>query len=411
MKVQEALEKIQRPWLSRISRSLAQGEEVREDFESLLRKFFQLLIQSVNTGNSSWMDDLLKDWVSARTQTDLESHDTSLPAILNQIYWITFETGRENLTERDALALQESIMPVFLHSFEYAVHLEMNSNIQHISQELEEANNNLQRLDKSKSDFIAIAAHELKTPLTLIDGYAAMLRDIVGRKIEADQVDLLLRGIDTGTRRLREIIDDMIDVSLIDNDLLSLNFQPLWMANLISSCKSEFNEVISERGLEFEIERFEGSEEMIFGDVARLFQAFRNLISNAIKFTPDGGRIHVGGRKLPGFLEIIVSDTGIGIDLDDHALIFEKFGQLGKVSLHSSGKTKFKGGGAGLGLSITKGIVEAHGGSIWVESPGYDEILCPGSTFHVLLPVLSTPPNPKFTNLYFPVSNENREDG
>jgi len=410
MKIQESLDKIYRPWLIRISRSLAHGEEVREDFESMLQQFFQLLTQSVNTGNSSWMDDLLEEWVSARTQTDLESRDTSLPVILNQIYWITFETGREILSETDALALQEAIMPVFLHSFEYAVHLEMNSNIEHISRELEEANANLQKLDKSKSDFIAIAAHELKTPLTLIDGYAAMLRDLILKKMEADQVDILLKGIDTGARRLREIIDDMIDVSLIDNNLLSLNFQPIWMENILHSCKTEFSLVIQERQFDFVMDNFEGSQELIFGDAARLFQAFRNLFSNAIKFTPDGGRIHIGGRKLPGFLEITISDTGIGIDPNDHGLIFEKFGQLGKVSLHSSGKTKFKGGGAGLGLSISKGIIEAHGGSIWVESPGYDEVNCPGSTFHVLLPASKTPPNPKFANLFSMLVEENKEN-
>jgi len=181
------------------------------------------------------------------------------------------------------------------------------------------------------------------------------------------------------------------------------------MANLLNSCKSDFIDVIRERQFQFEMDSFEGSQEMIFGDAPRLFQAFRNLISNAIKFTPDGGRIHVGGRKLPGFLEITVSDTGIGIDPDDHGLIFEKFGQLGKVALHSSGKTKFKGGGAGLGLSISKGIIEAHGGSIWLESPGYDEIHCPGSTFHVLLPVLKTPPNPKFANLFSQLVEENKD--
>jgi hypothetical protein len=88
-----------------------------------------------------------------------------------------------------------------------------------------------------------------------------------------------------------------------------------------------------------------------------------------------------------GGVEIVVSDTGIGIAPDVQDLIFTKFYQTGKLNLHSSGKTKFKGGGQGLGLAIAKGIVDAHGGKIWVESPGYNEQTCPGSRFHVVLPI------------------------
>jgi signal transduction histidine kinase len=96
---------------------------------------------------------------------------------------------------------------------------------------------------------------------------------------------------------------------------------------------------------------------------------------------------------LPGFIEVVVIDSGIGIDQGDQLRIFEKFGNLGDAALHSSGKTKFKGGGPGLGLSITKGIIEAHGGAIWVESEGFDEQRCPGSVFHLMIPSRKSPPD------------------
>ena len=86
-------------------------------------------------------------------------------------------------------------------------------------------------------------------------------------------------------------------------------------------------------------------------------------------------------------VEIVVADTGIGIDPALRDLVFAKFYQTGTISLHSTGKVKFKGGGPGLGLAIARGIVEAHAGRIWVESPGYDEENCPGSQFHVVLPI------------------------
>ena len=118
-----------------------------------------------------------------------------------------------------------------------------------------------------------------------------------------------------------------------------------------------------------EVKNFEGNRQWIYVDPARLMQAIAQCAShNAIKYTPDGGTHHHRRKELPGFIEVIISDTGIGISPENQAMIFEKFGQLGRVDLHSSGKTKFKGGGPGLGLPIARGILEAHGGSIWVES-------------------------------------------
>jgi signal transduction histidine kinase len=192
----------------------------------------------------------------------------------------------------------------------------------------------------------------------------------------------------------------MIDVSLLDNNLLSLNFQPVWIDRIIRNVGEELAASIADRRQTLKIDAFQGFNEMTFGDPERLFQAFRNLVVNAVKYTPDGGRIEVGGRKLPGFLEITVADNGIGIDPANHTLIFEKFEQLGNVSLHSSGKTKFKGGGPGLGLPITKGLIEAHGGTIWVESEGQDEAACPGSVFHVMVPLHKDPPDDRSARLF-----------
>ncbi len=116
------------------------------------------------------------------------------------------------------------------------------------------------------------------------------------------------------------------------------------------------------------------------------------MIVNAIKFTPDGGSIFINANPVDAngtgqFCEIQIRDTGIGIDPANHKIVFEKLYQLGKVELHSSGRTKFKGGGPGLGLAIAAGIVKAHRGKIWVESPCYDEEKLPGSTFFIQIPM------------------------
>jgi len=206
--------------------------------------------------------------------------------------------------------------------------------------------------------------------------------------------------VENGIHRLRAIVDDMIDVSMIDNNLLSLNFQPVWLNQFFALLRDELAPSLSERHQALTVVAFPGSEQAMLADPERLYQAFRNLLLNAIKYTPDGGSITVDGRSLPGFIEVTIADTGIGIPSENQEAIFEKFGQQGNTLLHSSSKTKFKGGGPGLGLPITKGIITAHGGTIWVESEGFDEKRCPGTVFHVLLPLRTEPTDPKLTKLF-----------
>jgi signal transduction histidine kinase len=275
----------------------------------------------------------------------------------------------------------------------------METRVAHISNELGKTQEKLQQLDRNKSNFISVAAHELKTPLTLIEGYTSMMVD-VAQNSEQPQMNSYLHGVETGIHRLRHIIDDMIDVSLIDNNLLTLNFQPVWVSHMFNLLSNELKKTVTDRNQTLTINSFEGSEIMIYADAERLYQALHNVVSNAIKYTPDKGTITINGRLLPGFVEIIIADTGIGISPEHQAIIFEKFGQLGSTDLHSSGKTKFKGGGPGLGLPITRGIIEAHGGTIWVESDGYDEVKLNGSTFHILLPTRTEPTDPSMTKFF-----------
>lgn len=398
MPVLESLVQIRSAWIYRVSHRLARGENLRETFLAQLEIFYDRLVQSVEMGDPGWLNVLVDEWIQARTVTELEESEASLSPVFSQFLVITYEIALENLDNSAALELLRVLLPIYMYLFGYVSRKETDLRIEHIKSELESTREVLERLDKSKSDFIAIAAHELKTPLTLIEGYSAMLSEQL--KQDSNQVDEILRGIGNGTRRLREIIDDMIDVSLIDNDMLSLNYQPVWVNRLLNGIKQEIDVTIRERKLTFSLIPFPGWDRMFFGDAERLYQALRNVILNAIKFTPDGGSIRVDGRELPGFIEIRVSDTGIGIAPENQSLIFEKFGRLGNPSLHSSGKTKFKGGGPGLGLPISKGIVEAHGGAIWVESDGYDEMRCPGATFHILLPLRQEPPDNKLARLF-----------
>ncbi|MCP4357877.1 MAG: HAMP domain-containing histidine kinase [Chloroflexi bacterium] len=248
------------------------------------------------------------------------------------------------------------------------------------------------RLEESKTKFIAVAAHELKTPLTILEGYANILRT----ETEDDpRLAVYVDGLGNGFRRMREIISDMIDVSLLDLRSIEMKFRQLNLERTILLVADNLDKYFNKRRIDLEIPPFTMNAQT-YGDEDKLKKAFTKVIMNALKFTPDGGRVLVTAvpirqdetsDEMNGFIDIQVIDTGIGIDPENLETIFNKFGSTADASLHSSSKTKFKGGGPGLGLPIARGIMNAHGGHIWAESNGYDELNYPGSTFHMELPL------------------------
>jgi signal transduction histidine kinase len=293
------------------------------------------------------------------------------------------------LADQTAVALENSRL--------YEDLKQRTSEIEHLYKELKSANNELARLDEAKSDFINIASHELRTPLTQVIGY----NDILGEMIKAQDLDPAIGGqmIDSvrkAARRLEEIVEIMFDVSKLESKTFELNRAQVSLASIISVAINTWAKGLEERKLSISVGDVAGLS-LVYGDGKRLIQVFSNLIQNAIKSTPDQGQIQISGRpyRQPGegsdneedWVEVIVADTGIGIARDDLERIFTKFYRVGNVLLHSTGDTKFKGAGPGLGLTISRGIIEAHGGRIWAESPGNNEYDCPGSEFHVVLPV------------------------
>jgi signal transduction histidine kinase len=263
---------------------------------------------------------------------------------------------------------------------------EMTMRLQERTRELEQKNQILRNIDRTKTNFIQISAHELRTPLTLIMGYSQMLEQDTKNNPE---LRALAQGILDGSERMTDIVDSMLDVSRIDSNTLFLRKTGLQIDLLIKKVNKRFEKAFEERNIAVSTEGLRDLP-LIPADPDLLLKVFNNIVMNAIKFTPDGGSITISGRYLNGTeppqVEVAVRDTGIGIEPALQHLIFEKFNQTGDILLHSSGKTKFKGGGPGLGLAIARGIVEAHGGRIWVESPGYNEEVHPGSTFFVSLP-------------------------
>lgn len=259
-----------------------------------------------------------------------------------------------------------------------------------LNRALSDAKQQLERLDSVKTDFVTIASHELRTPLAQIRGYTDIL-DMFNDdgSLDSDQIAGMTYSLRRAANRLEELITAMLDVSELDVDAMNLHFADANLETVIRTAIEPLAESINQRKLHLTARGLRALP-TIQGDQQRLTQAFRNLVVNAIKYTPDGGRIEIEGSLVDGGVCIVVHDFGVGIDPANQSLIFEKFFRGQDINLHSTGATKFMGAGPGLGLTIARGIITGHGGQLTVSSPGFDPENLPGSTFTVTLPL--TPP-------------------
>lgn len=269
---------------------------------------------------------------------------------------------------------------------------ELEDKVNERTEELQRAYRQLELLDRNKSDFIQVISHELRTPLSVFTGYSQLLLNMP--QIQSDEMlSRMVSNLHTSSLRLKDIVNAMLEVVKVDSQTLELHYVQVSIADLLDLVYRGFRDALTERNLSLEMVGV-ADLPLIEADAQALHKVFKNLVNNAIKYTPDGGQITIRGQlqkdeeiaPAQSFVHIMVCDTGIGIDSEVQELIFTKFYHTGDASYHSSGETKFKGGGPGLGLALAKGFVEAHGGRIWAESAGYDEHTCPGSQFHVLLP-------------------------
>ncbi len=253
--------------------------------------------------------------------------------------------------------------------------------------ELEEANRRLREVDRLKSDFMALVSHELRTPLTLLEGYTHLLDERTGSNLKTQaELQPLVDGLKTGVKRIGDVIGEVINVSRITSGTLQLSMGPVRLTDLLDKVHEAFAPVAQQRRLDLHFLNYEGLP-IIEGDGKQLFVALKHVVGNAIKYTPDGGAITVRSRLVGDAIDVEVKDSGIGVPIAEQRRIFEHFFVLESIDNHSSSKSAFQGGGLGLGLAITKGIVEAHQGRVWLESAGRDEQELPGSIFHVLLPL------------------------
>lgn len=247
-------------------------------------------------------------------------------------------------------------------------------------EEIQNAYRDLQKLDHMKSEFINIAAHELRTPLAVLLGYATLLQEEAEGK-DQEQLDIIVRN----AMRLRTLIDTMLNLRHLEMGKSQIKLERIILRHVIDEAVKDLSPLAQSKGQNIEVDLPDDFPPII-ADQQKLTLVLVNLLSNAVKFTPDGGRITIKAKSNEHEVWVSVSDTGVGIPPEEREKIFERFYQV------EDSLTR-KEGGIGLGLSIVQGLVELCEGRIWVESE-----VGQGSTFTFTIPQRQSTDESRITN-------------
>lgn len=238
----------------------------------------------------------------------------------------------------------------------------------------DESMRRLEELDHAKDAFISNVSHELRTPLTSIAGYLELIADGALGNITQEMLSGIA-VINRNAERLRALVEDLLTLSTLDSSDLALNRFPLELAAVLDECRASLEPLLADRKLTVELTSTTGLH--VLADPSQIERILLNVLSNAVKFTPDGGRVTLDARPHGSDVVLTVTDTGIGIPEDEQEMLFTRF-------FRSSLATTEEIQGTGLGLALTKALVDQHAGSITVSS-----IEGAGTTVVLTLP---TPP-------------------
>ncbi len=270
----------------------------------------------------------------------------------------------------DSLVVPLIVASVVIFSVKHIAELQKSN------EQLQEANRKLRALDQMKTDFVSVASHELRTPLTTIKAFLELIAMKPG--MPEQQREKLMNAITVETDRLTRLSSDLLDLARIEEGSMKWQLKEASIVDIIHDAVGSMAPLFEIKGLHVTT-AFSSPLSTISGDRDRLVQVVTNILSNAVKFTPAGGAIHISALQESspaGQIVVGISDTGMGIPTEDLDLIFEKFQRSGD-QLASVVE------GTGLGLAIARQIVEYHGGRIWAASASGR-----GSTFTFTLPVL-----------------------
>lgn len=320
------------------------------------------------------LHDVLRPAISEENSLEVQRKMGTRISIINPLYSHDKPIGvfivSMSKTQDELTAFEKELIKKFSESVGIAVE---NARM---FEDLKKAYLELKEIDKQKDDFIAVTSHELRTPATIIKNYIWMLDEGKAGELTDKQKEYLNKAMN-GTERMINLVTDILNLSEIEHGKIKLKIEKIAIKNLLIQCVEEFKLTATGKQLYLTTEIPDDIKD-VYGDIKRIQEVVTNIISNAIKFTGTGG-ITVSARNIDdNFVSISIKDTGKGIAQMNLERLFHKFGRL-----DNSYQTVAEAGGTGLGLYISKILVEAMGGEISATSPGEGK----GTTFCFTLPI------------------------
>jgi signal transduction histidine kinase len=251
----------------------------------------------------------------------------------------------------------------------------LEGQVEQRTKELKEAYGELKKLDKAKSEFISIASHQLRTPLTAIKGYISMMLEKSYGK-PPTKMEKPLENIYASNERLIKLVNDLLNVSRIEAGRTEMNFEKVALDEIITSVIEELKGVADKKNIYLKFKKPQKPLPKILADRDKIRQVIINIVDNAIRYTEKGG-VTIKCKVQNGKCKIEITDTGEGMTKEEISHLFESFSR-------GTAGTRFWTEGAGLGLYIAKKFIDFHKGKIWAESPGEGK----GSTFYIELPMI-----------------------
>src|SRR3989344_3002575 len=240
--------------------------------------------------------------------------------------------------------------------------------------ELTRANEKLHELDQAKSNFISIVAHQLRTPLSGVKWTLNMVLGGSFGQLTTEQQSFLMKCYESNERMII-LINDMLGADRIDSEKLKYHLVPTQIFDLMDNVLFEMTSTIAKKKIQMSFVNKDRSLPQVLIDTEKMRAVFQNLLENAPKYTPAGGKIEINYKVVGDFIQVTIRDTGIGIPEDERKNIFNRF-------FRAKNAVKIETDGSGLGLFIAHGIIEKHGGKIWFESNQEG-----GTAFHFTIPI------------------------
>lgn len=318
---------------------------------------------------------LLQDVINKNIQTELNKtrNRILIVALVALVLGMAGSTILAQTMTKPIKLLAEGAAKIGEGKLDTIIQVKSKDEIGNLARDFNEMAQKLKELDRMKEDFMSSVTHELRSPLTAIKGYIGLLLEGRAGPL-TDRQKEFLTIVNNNTARLGRFINDILDLAKIEAGMMELKPEPVSVyeiANEVVTLMKEYKPTVN---LILDVPQ---NLPQIMGDKDRIAQVLTNLVSNALKFTPDGGKVTVKGELKSDHILMSVKDTGIGMPKEALGKLFTKFQQV------KSSRDKVKGPkGTGLGLAIAKGLVEGHGGKIWVESE-----LNVGTTFYFTLPL------------------------